>query len=89
MSNKKFPIIHTDQNKLFTIVEKSKNEVVLCVGNQMTTEKVFKSIDECKKFMKAKPWELLCNVMCIIAEKVTDSKLRDYETNKTNNAESN
>lgn len=74
---KNYPIAHTSEDKLFTIVEKSEKEVFICVGNQLASSKNFKDLKQAKNYIARKPWELLVNVMCIV-----NQKMKNHETTK-------
>ena len=69
-----YPIIHSDETKLFTIIERDENNVVIAVGNKLATSQVFKTVQAAKNYIAKKPWELLVNVMCIVNE-----KMKSYE----------
>lgn len=81
METKKcYPVVHTDKDKLFTFVERGENDVVVCVGNQIVSSITFKTWKDAKEYTKRKTWELMVNVMCVIAEKVKGET--SHETDK-------
>ena len=77
-SNQSYPIVHASEDKLFTIVEKSEKEVIITIGNQIVSSKVFKDVKSAKQYIAKKPWELLVNTMCI-----TFQKMKEYETTQS------
>lgn len=73
-TEKNYPIVHTNKDKLFTFVERAKNEVIICVGNHIVSSVKFKTLKDAKDYTERKPWELLVNVICL-----TFQKMKDYE----------
>ena len=81
METKKcYPVVHTNKDRLFTFVERGKNDVVICVGNQIVSPIVFQSWRDAKEYTKRKTWELMTNVMCIITKKMIGEI--NHETDK-------
>lgn len=53
------------QENIFLIV-KQKNMYIVAIGNNIISNKQFKTAAEAKKYIKDKPWELIINVAALI-----------------------
>ena len=69
-----YPVIHTDKHEIFTFVERVKNEVVICVGNQVICDKVTKTVEEALAYVSGYNWQLLTNLVCLVSERVYEQK---------------
>lgn len=53
----------------FTAIQKEKDdEWIITIGNQIATDKVFKSYEECKKYVNKKPWDLIGTLAAVFAK---------------------
>ena len=61
------------QHELFNII-KGPQGYFLAVQNKIVSSKTFKSVEEAKKYINSKPWELLVNVSCICFDIMNENK---------------
>lgn len=80
---KVYPRVYTSQHKLFTFVELAEKKVIICVGQQRVSEREFKTLQQAKAYVDMKPWELICNVSCLVAQQ-TFNQLKKNENEKAN-----
>lgn len=59
--------VHTMENCPIAILEKDDNCQII-IGNNIISEKVFRSVKDAKKYVSKKPWEIITALMCFIVE---------------------
>lgn len=47
------------------------DEIIILIGNQRISEKAYKSEKAAKAYIAGKPWELLINTICYIADMIS------------------
>lgn len=57
----------SEKYEVFTLVSVNE-EVKICVGNTQICSKTFKTLDEAKKYIDSKPYELIINSTCYIMD---------------------
>ena len=70
-------IMKSNVDEIFTLVEKEGN-VQIAIGNYLICKKHFKSFKKAEEYLAQKPYEILINVACLMAEQT----LKNYETLK-------
>lgn len=77
-----FPKVYRDKENIFTIVEIKKNNFRIALGNEIVVEKTFKTKNEAQQHIDQKGWEMMLNVLCVVARKVNE-QLKQQENEKT------
>lgn len=74
MKNKNEQMITREQYDIFTIVTDKNTEnndnVLLTIGNYCLAK--FENVEECKKYVNSKPYELIVSLTTIITEKTIE-----------------
>lgn len=52
----------------FSIGTNENNETVIRLGGQLASKKTFDNVEEAKKYIKSKPWDLLAILSIAMAE---------------------
>lgn len=52
----------------FSIGTNEDNETVIRLGGQLASKKTFKNVEEAKKYIESKPWDLLAILSIAMAE---------------------
>lgn len=63
-------------DEIFRLV-KDKDGVKITLGNYLITRKVFKSFQQAEDYLNQKPYEILINVACLMAEKTCNELLKN------------
>ena len=59
--------VHTMENCPIAILEKNETFQII-IGNNIVSDKVFRNLEDAKKYVSKKPWEILTALMCFIVE---------------------
>lgn len=62
-------------DEVFRLV-KDNDGVKICVGNYLITRKTFKTWQQAEDYLNQKPYEILINVACLMAEKTCNEILK-------------
>lgn len=60
-------------DSIFMLVNNGE-DVRIASGNHLVSEKEFKNEAEAEKYIKSKPYELICNLCCVIFKSMSNEK---------------
>lgn len=70
----------------FSIGTNENNETVIRLGGQLASKKTFNNVEEAKKYIESKPWDLLAILSIAMAETtfraIYESKTEDKKEEK-------
>lgn len=75
----------TDIFKIRALNEE-QNDFIITIGNHLATERHFKTIEEAKKYIKCKNWDM---IFALIAEMIEISKSTNISEIQENNEQEN
>lgn len=70
--------VKTEQYDIFTLVKKDR-KVFVAVGNNIVTHSTFDRVEQAKKYIDSKPWELILNTCAVMQSML---KQMEEQTNK-------
>lgn len=65
-------IHHDIENTPFIVTENENKEFQIIMGNQIASDKKFKTLQTAKEYIRNKPWELLITATCVICQKINE-----------------
>lgn len=71
-------VVKTNKYDIFTLVTKGK-KVFIAIGNNIVTHETFDRVEQAKKYVDKKPWELILNTVAVMQSMLAEM---EKQTNK-------